>query len=106
MTQELGLPVIGWLDSKVLGCRVAINDSNGNNLVPNASPADLTLNVTFVVEGSVSDLCQILFDVLCPARPVPSTDPEIFPEGTFSAGEEGVLVIHFHSNPEPMELSW
>jgi len=90
MTQELGLPVIGWLDSKVLGCRVAINDSNGNNLVPNASPADLTLNVTFVVE----------------ARPVPSTDPEIFPEGTFSAGEEGVLVIHFHSNPEPRELSW
>ena len=61
MTQELGLPVIGWLDSKVLGCRVAINDSNGNNLVPNASPADLTLNVTFVVEGSVSDLCQMLF---------------------------------------------
>ena len=56
MTQELGLPVIGWLDSKVLGCRVAINDSNGNNLVPNASPADLTLNVTFVVEGSVSDI--------------------------------------------------
>ena len=58
MTQELGLPVIGWLDSKVLGCRVAINDSNGNNLAPNASPADLTLNVTFVVEGSVPDLCQ------------------------------------------------
>ena len=56
MTQELGLPVIGWLDSKVLGCRVAINDSNGNNLVPNTSPADLTLNVTFVVEGSVSDI--------------------------------------------------
>ena len=40
------------------------------------------------------------------AAPVPSTDPEIFPEGTFEAGEQGVLVIHFHSNPEPMWLSW
>ena len=28
------------------------------------------------------------------------------PEGMFEAGEEGVLNIHFRSNPEPTELEW
>ena len=49
---------------------------------------------------------QNLVDLSCPAKPVPSTEDEINPEGSFVAGEEGVLVIHFHSNPVPEELSW
>jgi len=90
VTQELKLPVTGWLDSKTLGCRVEIKDFNGNNVVPNAPDEKLNTYVTFVV----------------PAKPVPSTEDEINPEGSFVAGEEGVLVIHFHSNPGPEELSW
>jgi len=88
VTQKLELPIIGWLDTKTLGCRIEIHDTNGINLTPPA--AKLSRNVTFTV----------------PAAPVPSTDPEINPEGTFVAGEQGVLVIHFHSNPEPEQLLW
>ena len=47
-----------------------------------------------------------LFDLSCPAPPVPSTEDEINPEGTFEAGQEGVLFIHFHANPGPTRLSW
>merc|ERR1712223_901699 len=77
VTQQLELPVIGWLDTKTLGCRIEIHDTNGINLTPPA--AKLSRNVPFTV----------------PAAPVPSTDPE-----------QGVLVIHFHSNPEPDQLYW
>jgi len=90
VTQELKLHVTGWLDSKTLGCRVEIKDFNGNNVVPNAPDEKLNTTVTFNVQ----------------AKPVPSTEDEINPEGSFVAGEEGVLVIHFHSNPGPEELSW
>ena len=51
VTQELKLPVTGWLDSKTLGCRVEIKDFNGNNVVPNAPDEKMNTNVTFVVEG-------------------------------------------------------
>ena len=51
VTQELKLPVTGWLDSKTLGCRVEIKDFNGNNVVPNAPEDKLNTNVTFVVPG-------------------------------------------------------
>jgi len=88
VTSQLELPIIGWLDTKTLGCRIEIHDTNGINLTPPA--AKLSRNVTFTV----------------PAAPVPSTDPEINPEGTFVAGEQGVLVVHFHSNPEPDQLYW
>merc|ERR1712110_325193 len=59
-------------------------------VVPNAPDEKLNTNVTFEVQ----------------AKPVPSTEDEINPEGSFIAGEEGVLVIHFHANPGPNELSW
>jgi hypothetical protein len=37
---------------------------------------------------------------------VPPAEPEVNPEGSFVEGEEGVVVIYFHSNPAPIRLSW
>ena len=50
VTQRLELPVIGWLDTKTLGCRIEIHDTNGINLTPPA--AKLSRNVTFTVPGN------------------------------------------------------
>ena len=50
VTQQLELPVIGWLDTKTLGCRIEIHDTNGINLTPPA--AKLSRNVTFTVPGN------------------------------------------------------
>jgi len=90
--QELKFPVIGWLDNKALGCRIEIKDNSSIDALPNLDANDekLNINVTFYVR----------------APPVPSTDDEINPEGSFEAGEEGVLFIHFHANPPPTRLSW
>ena len=53
VTQELKLPVTGWLDSKRLGCRIEIRDSNGANAVPNAPEERMNTEVRFNVEGGV-----------------------------------------------------
>jgi hypothetical protein len=37
---------------------------------------------------------------------VPPAEPEVNPEGSFVEGEEGVVIIYFHSNPAPTGLSW
>ena len=50
VTQKLELPIIGWLDTKTLGCRIEIHDTNGINLTPPA--AKLSKNVTFTVPGN------------------------------------------------------
>ena len=50
VTQKLELPIIGWLDTKTLGCRIEIHDTNGINLTPPA--AKLSRNVTFTVPGN------------------------------------------------------
>ena len=47
-----------------------------------------------------------ILDFSLPAPPVASSEAEIHPKGTFLAGEEGVLNIHFRSNPEPIEIVW
>ena len=53
VTQELKLPVTGWLDSKKLGCRIEIRDDNGANAIPNAPEEKINTDVTFNVEGRV-----------------------------------------------------
>ena len=50
VTSQLELPIIGWLDTKTLGCRIEIHDTNGINLTPPA--AKLSRNVTFTVPGN------------------------------------------------------
>ena len=52
VTQQLELPVIGWLDTKTLGCRIEIHDTNGINLTPPATK--LSRNVTFTVPGNTA----------------------------------------------------
>ena len=49
VTSQLQLPIIGWLDTKTLGCRIEIHDTNGINLTPPATK--LSKNVTFTVPG-------------------------------------------------------
>ena len=71
VTQQLDLPVIGWLDTKTLGCRIELHDTNGINLTPPATK--LSRNVTFTVPGeSARVFKEIIFlfpqPHLCPPR--------------------------------------
>ena len=77
VTQQLELPVIGWLDTKTLGCRIEIHDTNGINLTPPAPK--LGKNVTFTVPGNTELIFveMIVFlsfqPPLCPPRILRST---------------------------------
>ena len=103
--QMMDLEVTGWLDGKTLSCAVDILGEN-QTLTEKA----LSTNVTLFVKGMFSDRSffvhhiNIIKNFLCSAPPVDSS--EIHPEGKFVAGEDGVLIIHFRSNPEPIELIW
>ena len=72
VTQKLELPIIGWLDTKTLGCRIEIHDTNGINLTPPAPK--LGKNVTFTVPGNTELIFveMIVFlsfqPPLCPPR--------------------------------------
>ena len=105
--QMLDLEVTGWLDGKTLSCNVGILGEN-QTLTEKA----LSTNVTLFVKGMFSDRSffihqiNIIKNFLCSAPPVDSSEGEIHPEGKFVVGEEGVLIIHFRSNPEPIELTW
>jgi len=53
VAQGLVLPVIEWLDTKTLACRIEIKDFDGNNVIPSIPDERLTQNVTFFFKANV-----------------------------------------------------
>ena len=52
VAQGLVLPVIEWLDTKTLACRIEIKDVDGNNVIPSIPDERLTQNVTFFFKAN------------------------------------------------------